>query len=695
MKGHVGNILKIDLTTKSIITIPTQKYEQWVGGIGIGTALFWDEIDKDYLANSANTTGFEPENVLCVIPGVLTGTLAPSGGRTEVCGIGPESYPRPQFTRGNFGGRFGPMLKFAGYDGIVVTGKSNKPVWIDIRDKEVIIKDATNLWGLGAYETQEEIWREVNSEGYEDWFRVGSGRKAGRSTQRPAVLTTGQSGERLARISCLIHDAGNSVGQGGFGAVFGSKNLKAISVIGTGAVEVADPKGLILARKWLEKYNFDVDNGIRKSMCYSTGRELGNPPSDFYFGDKYGEEMIGRPLGCFACLSCSRSGFRNNPSGLPGGESQCVEALFYKSEDVKRNGKDTVAGHLGSQLLQDYALNAYELFTGLPWLESLYERGLLGEGKKIHTDLDFSQLGTTEFVEEFLRRIAYREEIGDVLADGLVRAAEKWGVLEEDLKNGLLPMIYWIGEVHWGDDLNWAYQSLFSSRDLNQHDVSKVIDWAAPPDYSAKQAAEAIARLGAPWHDPMMADRSEEGIYSQGMARCVAWNRRHIKFWKNSAMFCDQCFPSWMNTAGDNLQGASPEVEVRFFNAVTGAGFSYEDGLELGRKIWNFERAILVLQGRHRDEEYFPPFKPYTSYVHTEEPPFIQKGRYFTVYEDGEWRWKKLNFPIRKDKMDEFKTRYYQLEGWSANSGSPTKETLGKCGLEHVADELAKRGLLG
>ena len=269
MKGHVGEILKIDLTSKSSTTITTSKYEQWVGGIGMATALFWDEIDKDYLARSKDITGFEPENVVCVVPGVLTGTLAPSGGRCEVCGIGPESYPRPLFTRGNLGGRFGAMLKFAGFDGLVITGKAESPVWLDIRDNDIQIRDAKNLWGLNTFETQEEVWKMVKEEGYGDWYGMGSARRdRGRTTQRPAILTIGQIGERLGRIACLIHDAGNAAGQGGFGAVFGSKNLKAISVIGTGSVDVADPRGLIEARQWLAKYNFDVDTAEKKSMAW-------------------------------------------------------------------------------------------------------------------------------------------------------------------------------------------------------------------------------------------------------------------------------------------------------------------------------------------------------------------------------------------------------------------------------------------
>lgn len=699
MKGHVGELLRIDLTSRSITTIPTSKYEKWVGGLGMGTALFWDEIDKDYLANSANTTGFEPDNVVCLMPGVLDGTLAPSGGRTEVCGVAPESYPRPLFTRSNFGGRWGAMLKFAGFDGIVIKGKANAPVWLDIRDKNVQIRDAAGLWGLNAFETQEQIWSQVTSS-YGDWYGSGATPWDGRTTQRSAVVTMGKIGETLGRLACLTHDAGNCAGQGGFGGVFGSKNLKAISVIGSGSVEVADPVGMIQARQWLAKYSYDTDTAIKKSMTGSTGREFGEAPSDFGVGGAWGIAEAGRALGCFACPSCAKTGYKSSPAGLGGGEGICVEAGFYRAEDIARNGQSTVTKYIATQLLDAYGINAYEARNGLAWLVALNKRGLVGPGKKVDTDLDFTQLGTTEFVQAYLGKIYQREPgFGNTMAEGCVRAAVQWGLLEECLIDGTLPMIYNIGEVHWGDEMAWAYQSLFHSRDLNQHDISKLIDWTTgyTATFSAEKAANTLARMAAPWHDPMMANRSEEGIYSEPMARCVAWGTRHVAFWKNSAQFCDQCFPSWLNTAGENQIGASPEMEVTFLNAVTGLGWSYEDGLELGRKIWNFERAILSLQEKHRDEEYFPPFPPYNSYVHTLEPPFMQKGRYFATYQGGTlpWVWKKQNFAIDKTKLDAFKSIYYKLEGWDEKSGRPTRKTLTDAGLQDVADVLEAKGRLG
>lgn len=711
MKGHVGKILKINLTSGKIETVPTRKYEEWVGGKGMGMAVFWDEIDKDYLAKAAEVSGFEPENIVCMFPGVLGGTLAPNGGRTETCGVGPHCYPRPMFTRSNFGGRWGAMLKFAGYDGLVIKGKADKPVWVDIRDDLVRIRDADGIWGLGTYEAQEEIWRRVNSQGSGDWIHTGDIRKGARTTQRPAVVTIGQAGEHLNRIASLVHDVGCGSGQGGFGGVLGSKNLKAISVIGTGHVEVADPRQLLEARKWLrENYAFDIEKG-EKTTLY---RGLGNTPgfgTIVQTGD-YTIERFGRPLGCYGCLLQCRGNIRASER-YPGGEGQCYEASFYNGQDKKRHGKSTFASHLATQLLQDYGLNAVELSGGLGWLESLYARGLLGKGKQIHTDLDFENVGSEEFLEDFLKRIAYREEIGDVLADGCVRAAAKWGVLEGDLLSGIFKFVYNAGDVHHGDCLHWLYHSMFDSRDVNNHalvDVlgqkqvySKIaaalgVDPNTPglePAVSAQQMADRFAELAAPWNDPRMLCQGENDAYSIHMARCVAWHTRHTNFYNNSALFCCWFGPSWWNIRQPEMRGASPEMETRFLSAVTGRDFSWEDGLELGRRIWNFTRAILVLQGKHRDEEYAPPYPPYNSYIHSEEPPYLTTQIY-PVYDEssGKYKWETGNFPLRKDKVDEFKTIYYELEGWDKKTGWPTRETLDECGLGHVANELATRGRL-
>jgi aldehyde:ferredoxin oxidoreductase len=645
----------------------------------MGTALFWEEVDKDYITDTSRITGFEPENVICIVPGVLSGTMVPGGARTEVCGIAPEVYPRPQFIRGNFGGCFAPMLKFAGYDAIVVTGRADGPVWVDIRDDVVAIRDAADLWGLGFYDTEKAIWHRVTGESdyrNEGWHEG--------TTQRAAVLGIGQGGESVSRIGCLVHGADTAAGCGGFGGVFGAKNLKAISVIGTGGVEVANPRDLMETWRWVAEHK---------------PRKLSAS-----FPAPLAEE---RRISCFGCMAACK--VNKAQKEMRGSTGQCIERAFYVAEDRALHGENTRAEHVAGQLAQDYGINLYAVWTMLIWLESLHRRGLLGKDRRIHTDLDFDSLGTEEFIRDYLRRIAFKEEIGADLSEGSVRAAAKWGILEEELMTGALSAIHWgIADQHWTDNVEWAYLSLFDARDCNAHDIQHA--------ETLEKTAERYAELAPPWHDPLMLDQSRTGVYSIHCARLVAWHSRYVNM-KGSMPWCDWFPFDTFNALRPDGKGLTPEMEERLYAAVTGESLSWEEMLEIGRRMWNFKRAILVLHGRHRDEEYFPPYPPYTSYVYTEGPPTLQWGSYnwtrdlergsrdsteflpwedfmrpYGVYENGEWKWSSEPFPLDKARMDEFKTRYYDLEGWDVETGWPTRSTLRDCGLAHVAEVLERQG---
>ena len=679
MKGHVGKILRLDLTGREADIISTGPYKQWIGGIGMGTALFWDEVDKDYITDTETISGFEPDNVICIMPGVLSGTMVPGGARTEVCGIGPEVYPRPQYMRSNFGGYFAPMLKFAGYDGIVVTGRASDPVWVDIRDGEVGIKDAGSLWGMGFFEAEKAIWKEV-AVVEDDLQRTGPGEPA----QCSAVLGIGPCGENLSRIGCLVHGSDDAAGCGGFGGVWGSKNLKAISVLGTGSVEVAHPSELADVWQWA------AQNRPEKLSA-------GFPPA----------LQAGRRIACFGCTAACK--VNSTEKEMSGSTGQCINEYFYAAYDKARHGEITRAKHIADHLAQDYGINLYAAWNMLIWLHSLQERGRLGRGRQIDTNLDFDALGTEAFVRQYLRMIAFRQGIGDDLAEGWVRAAAKWNVLEEDLGTGLISAIHWgIGDQHWTNNIDWAYLSLFDARDCNAHDIR----------YGANlnETADRYAELAPPWHDPLMLDQSNTGVYSIHCARLVAWHSRYVNM-KGSVPWCDWFPFDLFNSHTDDGKGLTPEMEERYYAAVTGESLSWEDFLEIGRRIWNFKRAILVLNGRHRDEEYFPPYPPYTSYVYTEGPPTLQWGSFnwtrelersnrgsfdflpweasmleYGIHEGGEWKWSTDPFPLDKVKMDGFKTIYYELEGWDMATGWPRRSTLEHCGLGQVADVLEKQG---
>jgi len=255
--GYAGKLLVVDLTKRNVSTLNTEDYKEWGGGHGIGSAVFFE------LCKNKAIDALDPGNVVSVMTGPIQGTVTPYGsGRAEVQGIGAQGYPTNWFTRSGFGGRFAGQLKFAGWDGVFVTGKADKPVWIDIRDQNVAIRDASAtgdaLWGLDTTEVEEKIYELVRSDDLVGWTQYGGSRDSGRSALNPGVLSCGPAGENLIRNASLNHEGGGGAGQGGFGAVFGSKNLKSISVIGTGTLTIADPKALMDARAWAQKTMWDI-----------------------------------------------------------------------------------------------------------------------------------------------------------------------------------------------------------------------------------------------------------------------------------------------------------------------------------------------------------------------------------------------------------------------------------------------------
>jgi len=701
MKGLTGKILRVDLSRKSISTIDSSRYEEWIGGHGMASAIFWDLRARD-LPFSA----FDPKNVIFLMPGLFCGTFVPGASRPEVLGLGPEPWPVEWWTRSNFGGRFSTMLKMAGWDGIVIEGASDKPVWINIVDDDVTIEDATGLWGLDTYETQKQIWKEVSGHAdFGGWIELKNGKW---TTQRPAVVCIGPIGEVMCRDACLVHDAGHGAGQGGFGAVFGAKKLKAVSVIGTKEVEVADPKALFETRTWcMENYRGDIETrptmkekgfaeGWAHYQFWSTDRVVLNEPDS-------------RPYGCTSCIRGCKV---RNKSGL-GNESNCVDVVFAFYLAPPATGEVApvyLAEYSRKQLMcidipQKMGVNVYPFVRILgqpPYLKMLHDQGVMGPGKEINADLPWDLYGTIDFLDELFRKIIAGEDIGLELREGVFRFLLKYR--ENDLRKGIVQFPYWGFAEHLYDvraEASWGLATIVDSRDICHHNFNAFIMHypeygimrGNPMPLSAKEIAEIFAKKMIPYTgDPLMLDHSDEGIYSEHMAKLVAWDRHYSLFWKDSCGLCDWSWPDIVNPYAPNNEGMTPEAEERFFKAVTGVDLSFADGVEIGRKIWNLDNAIWVLQGRHRDMVQF------MDYIY--EVPYeglMGSGMYYLpVYENGKWSWKNVaGRKLDKVKFEEWKTKYYALEGWDPNTGWPKRSTLEALGLKHVADLLEAKGKLG
>ena len=219
MHGWVGKILRVDLTSGKISTtaLDPALARDYIGARGLGTKFIYDEVDP-------KVDPLSPANKLIFASGPMTGTFAPSAGRYDVVTKGPLT---DTIAASNSGGAWGPELKFAGYDLLIVEGKAARPVYLWIQDDKVEIRDASHLWGKEVPETTDLLY--------------------GETAEDAKVACIGPAGEHLSQIAAIMNDRHRAAGRTGVGAVMGSKNLKAIAVRGTGAVTVADNKAFLAA----------------------------------------------------------------------------------------------------------------------------------------------------------------------------------------------------------------------------------------------------------------------------------------------------------------------------------------------------------------------------------------------------------------------------------------------------------------
>ncbi|MCL2878283.1 MAG: hypothetical protein FWF13_05835 [Acidobacteria bacterium] len=685
--GFGGKILLVDLskgTGEAAITrLDTEKYEKYGGGIGMGAALFWEFCvtpgDWDLL------DAFNPRNMVSLMTGVVSGTGVPAGARTSVSGLSPQCYPIQWFSHSNFGGLFATMLRMAGWDGVSVIGKAENPVYINIVDDKVTIEDARDLWGLNSWECQEEIWKKSRVRFGEEWWRLDGGY----SLQRPQIATMGAAGEKMTRISSLIHGGGSGAGQGAFGSVFGSKNLKAVAVLGTGNIKIADPKALKDTREWWEKNWPRATSGLG---------------------------ITGPGNGASACAGCGNPRFCHNRNRTFGQDSDgCAEGSLYYLIDRPVSQVDNARG---ADICQQYSINGMECcfqgpmsfdtthnpsfavqpripaYLALGWyMKTMYDMKVIGPGTKFDiSPLPMEKYGTREFMEIYSYAIANRVGIGNLLAEGTSRFCEALGRTDDFAT--LCRRTPWGFVDHWSmPNVEWAYSSLLDSRDVNNHDMALQRQQGLTCEEFVKLLSGRTGTNSSEfWFDySWEGDQAyRTGVFSEHKARWVAWHHHYWLYYKESIGFCDWGYSQLHNPRHIQQFGYTPEAEPRWLNAVTGRNHSFMDGIETGRRTTNLIRAIFALQGRHKNMEKF------NGYYYRPGASYCGYYKELPVYDGKNWEWKDCNELYFTEKgVETFKDHFYKLEGWNLDSGYPTRKTLEDLDLKYVADHLQSKGKLG
>ncbi|MEM3714439.1 MAG: aldehyde ferredoxin oxidoreductase N-terminal domain-containing protein [Nitrososphaeria archaeon] len=636
--GYVGKILRINLSTNKISFTETSKYSKmYIGGRGIAARIAWEELKP-------GISPYSPENKLIFMSGPLTGVLSPGSGRISVSGIAPQVYPKPWYTRSNMGGRFGSWLKYAGFDGIVIEGKSDKPVYVWIYDdKHIDIMSAESFWGIDTFSMQKKLQE-----------------KHGETTISACI---GIAGENLVNTATIITDAGNAAGQGGFGAVMGSKKLKAIAITipKTGLQEkriaIADPEQLI--RLW-KRCQTLLQGGPKEPTLISE-----------YIGTKL--EYSPKYYACSqACPGlCDSHYFQNIPSKhfqeILSTHMMCVGSIivnYFTGEKAwaKVNYKIGIPEALKINKVSDQlGLNQWDLIGGLfLWLAMCYQKGILSK-EEIGIEIDPND---PDCWMKLMNMIAYKNGFGKVLAEGTMAAAEKLGKGFEYLPYvaygyaehgagrcmwGWFEYPYWIvGALLWAtdtrdpfSDTGHAYSHLIRGGHyapvLDQDKIKQIAKYLWGSDKTVSDDYE---------------DKAQVAIWLQNRGCLIS-----------SLPVCDWSFPIVTSKyTPDNFGDTS--MESRIYSAVTGINMSEKELDKVGERIFNLERSIAVREGRKRgvDETV---------------------GKFF---EKPDWT-RKITMPFEK-----FKTlllEYYKLRGWT-EEGVPTKSKLMELGLDDVFYELEK-----
>jgi aldehyde:ferredoxin oxidoreductase len=678
--GFTGKILLVNLTTKEIRPIDSAQYEMYGGGHGTAAAIFWDLCVAPGQWDLQDA--FDPRNAVSLMTGPLAGTGLSYAGRTSVSGMSPQSWPVNWFCHSNFGGCFAPMLKLAGWDGVVVIGKAESPVYINIVDDKVTLEDAKALWGLTTWQTQEEIWRKSSVRYGQEWQEL----EKGSTIQRPAIVAIGPAGENMTRVASLVHGGGSGAGQGGFGGVFGSKKLKAVAVIGSGTVKVADPKAVRDSREWWEtrwpiKAEFAGPAGIINSSCMGCrGRGCHNRNTVF-----------GRDSD-----NCAEAGWY---AVAPPAKPTPPEMQLKSADTAQKLGLNAMEtcfmGPMAFPVPPDFPIQpSVPAYTAMGWyLKKMYDLGVIGPGKKVDTyPLPMEDYEKEEFAEIYGLAIANRIGIGNLLAEGTVRFAEKLGRLPGDFDT-LLRLTAWGYQDHWSmPAVEWCYGNLMDSRDINNHDMSLGRKENLTCEQFVKLLANRTTKNEPLWFDYSWKGEQayKTGIYSEYKAQWVAWHQHYATYYKESVLFCDWAFSNLYNRNSADGMGYTSEAEPRFLKAVTGRNHTFEDGMEVGRRAWNMKRAIFVMQGRHRDQEKFAGYmyRPGASYCgfSTELP----------LFDGAKWEWSNCRELFLEDKgLEQWKTNFYKVEGWDPQTGYPRRKTLEDLGMKRVADLLQSKNKLG
>ncbi len=554
VKGFNGVVARVNLSTGEIKK--GKLNEEWVrlfiGGRGYGGKIIYDEVDP-------KVDPFAPENKIVIATGPTSGTNSPAGGRTMIITKGALNGT---LACSNVGGFFGPEFKKAGYDMVIIEGKSPKPVYLWINDGNIEIRDAQKLWGKKPAEIEEAVKPETDS--------------------KARVMTIGPAGVKLSRIAGVMFDLNRAAGRTGVGAVLGSKNFLGIAVRGTKKVEVADPEGLKAANSQARKLLKEAPISGQGLPTYGTPvlvniiNEVGGYPvrnaQDAYAanasvtgGEAIVEKILIKRGACAACpIACGRiTEIREGQYRGEHGEGPEYETTWSLGEMC--GIEDLNAITKANYLCNDYGLDTISAGSTIACAMELYERGYIPE-----KDVPFPmRFGDSDVMIKMVRLMGEREGvIGDLLAEGSYRLAEHYGHPELSMTVKKQEFPAYDPRAIKGIGLNYATSNRGGCHVRGYTIAPEVLGW------------------------PIQLDR----LTYEGKAGLVKTFQDFTAVVDSSGM----CLFTFFGMP--NMSDYSP-----ILRAITGIPYTDDELLRAGERIWNLERLWNLKAGFTKQDDTLPP----------------------------------------------------------------------------------------
>jgi len=639
---YYGKILRVDLTHGTLSTESAEKYEQrFLGGRGVTSWIVFNEVRPE-------TKPLDPENVIAIGTGPLSGTSFPSSGRTVVSS---KNVLTGGINWSNVGGYFGAELKHTAWDYIVITGKSPKPVYLYIKDDHAELRDAAHLWGRDVWETEDVIRYELGD-------------------PKVQTLTIGPAGENLARMAIPITNRTRALGSGGLGAIMGSKNLKSIAVRGTGKISkpIADPerfKAIVdKVRNKLEKSAFT--KYMKELGCFGTYIKpmnilcaypyrntqddhypnLEGSPIDLPEWEKLRTGKIVEP--CYNCpINCGPFELEAKEGPYKGLRIIIPENNTFYTYATRLDIRSPSAILKIFELLSRYGLDQDATGVVISWAFECYEKGILTKEDTDGLDLTW---GNYEAVIQLIRKIAYRSGFGKLLSEGCKRASEVIGKGSD----------YYCTALKGQDNLDalralkaWGFGNVVSLRG------GRHLDGAPTTEFFPDTKPEVAEKLFG------VRTACVPTTY-EGKGKLVAWTSQ-FKAAVDSLGVC------YFTSYWGSMEHCGPEDYAEAVSAATGREISAQEFMKIGRRIINVEKAFNTLHAGFTRKDDYPPL------VYMKEP--IKRGQF-----KGEL--------ITREGHDKMLDEYYEAQGWDKRTSWQTKETLEELGLHDVAERLREASKL-